>query len=901
MRIKTTLILPLLLVVLLVASASVVLAQTPAGTQIRNRSSATYEDLSGNTFTTTSNEVITIVLPVFGVSILPDDSGETPPVTPALTQNAIPGLTVYYRYDLTNTGNDNDSFDLLPIVDGANTTMTLAAADVRIHHDLNGNGVIDAGEPLISSGGVAGTLGPVAAGTTESIIVSYAVPVGAAAGEVAYVGVEGTSVGDPGQQDTRNYHLTTVVNDAVMTANFTGAPPVVFEGNQITYTLSGTNTGNNTANGVNVASVALTGVLLYDIIPIDPGSGNPLPLFGAPTGVPAGGTVVYLPNGSPTPPANPESWAWSLAPAAGDIAVGYVTAAGIVPGQSYNFSYQVTVPIGHPAGVVNNTSDLAYVDNDVATVDPTIVNSNNAPVTVGTIGDVLIGPAGAPQAGTPPLYNDDVTTVATAYANTSVDFVNTLRNDGNTSDMVNVMVDGASTIPGTWSVLFFQADGVTPLVDNGVDGMPDTGPLAVGASVNIVVRLVIPGTQPAGGPFDAVIRAESTNDPAEFNLTTDRITAVVAAGVDIGNYDGIPGSTNDVLVNLPGNPGASVDFPLDVINTSAGASDTYTLGSVVPAGWTATFYVDVNSNGVLDPAELVPVVSTGPVGASTEMNLIARVDVAAGAAPAVYPVSFTATSSNNPGESDTIANEVTVVSAAAVDFAPDQAGTTTPGGIIIYAHTVTNTGNVADTFDLTFVSSQGWSYVFYDALNNPIVSVTLAPGAFENITARLTVPAGATIGTVETGVLTATGQVTLVFDDATDITTIVAGNLSLIKSVAPLGDQLPGTDLDYTVDYSNVGTDDLTNVIVYDAVPTWTWFQVGSAANGTPPATVTAITVEYSDDSGATWGVYAPVSGGGGAPAGYDANVTNVRWVFTGNINAGGASTAGLTFTVQIQ
>ena len=42
------------------------------------------------------------------------------------------------------------------------------------------------------------------------------------------------------------------------------------------------------------------------------------------------------------------------------------------------------------------------------------------------------------------------------------------------------------------------------------------------------------------------------------------------------------------------------------------------------------------------------------------------------------------------------------------------------------------------------------------------------------------------------------------------------------------------------------------------------------------------------------------VSGGGGAPAGYDANVTNVRWTLTGTL-AGGDSTAdGVAFTVRI-
>ena len=83
-----------LVVAALMLASSAFAQTTPAGTQIRNRASATYQDLSGNTFTTVSNEVITVVLPVYGISILPDDSGETPPVTPALSQNAIGGQTM---------------------------------------------------------------------------------------------------------------------------------------------------------------------------------------------------------------------------------------------------------------------------------------------------------------------------------------------------------------------------------------------------------------------------------------------------------------------------------------------------------------------------------------------------------------------------------------------------------------------------------------------------------------------------------------------------------------------------------------------------------------------------------------------------------------------------------------
>ena len=899
MKTRHLLILPLVLTLVLVLSVASAFAQTtPAGTQIRNRASATYEDLVGNSYTALSNEVITVVLPVYGISILPDDSGETPPVTPAMSQNAIGGQTLFYSYTLTNTGNDNDSYTLAPLVDAVNTTMIIGLANVSIYHDINGNGVVDGGEPAISTGGVPGILGPVAASTSVNLIVTYAVPGTAATGQLAYIGVQGTSVGDVGQVDTRNYHRTTVVDDAVMTANLAGAPALVYDGDQITYTFTGSNSGTYSANGVTVGSVALTGVLMYDVIPINPGTGNPLPVFGAPTGSPAGGTVLYLPSGSSTA-GSPETWSWTLVAGAGDIAVAYVTSGAVVPGQSYSFSYQVTVPAGMTPGVLNNTAALAYVDNNVVTPNPTVVTSNNAPVTVGVLASVLIGPVGAPGAGTPPNYDDDLQSVATAYANTSVDFTNTIRNDGNSNDAVNVLLDGSSTVPGSWSVLFYHSDGITPLTDSDFDGNVDVGPLAPGASIDVVVRLIIPGSQGAGGPYAAVVRAQSANTPAEDNLTTDRVDAVLPAAVDIGNYDGAAGTTNNALVNQNTNPGTSVDFALDVIN-GGGSSDNFTLSSSVPGGWTVVFYLDANANGILDAGEVSPITSTGAVLAGVETNVIARVAVPAGTVPGVNGTSFTATSTVNATQSDTIANTVTVNTLASVLFDPDNAGNTTAGGTVAYAHTVTNNGNVADTFDLTYVSSQGWSYVFLDMRSTPIASVTLATGTSASVTARLTVPAGVPLGTVEVGVLTATGQVTLAADNATDVTTIVAGNLVLTKAVSPGGGQLPGTDLAYTVDYQNLGSSSLTTIAIYDAVPTWTQFQVGSATSGTAPASVTAIAIEYSDDNGGTW-TYAPVSGGGGAPAGYDANVTNVRWVLTGSLLAGASSTSGVGFTVRIQ
>jgi len=871
-------------------------AQTPAGTTIRNQASATFQDLVGNTYTATSNEVTTIVLPVYGVSVLPDDSGEDPPVTPAMSQTAIPGQTVYFSYNVTNTGNDVDTYTMQPLLDALNTTMTLGLGDITIYHDVNGNGVLDGGEPVISAGGVPGNLGPIAAGTTVSILVSYQVPPTAVAGEVAYVGVEATSVGDPAQIDTRNYHLTTVVSDATITATMSGLPANVDPGNTVTYTVTGANVGNDDAHGVTVASVGLTGVLIYDILPVNPSTGSPLALTGAPSGAPAGGSVLYLPAGSSTA-GSPETWLWSAGAVAGDIAIAYITNGDLVVGQNYSFTYDLDVPVDMPAGIINNDGAVAYIDNNPGTPDPTIVVTNNTQINVNVVADVLVGPAGVPDAGTPPNYDDDVQAIPLAYANTTVDFTNTVRNDGNAADEINITLDGASTIPAGWSVQFFRSDGVTPLNDTGIDGIPDVGLVNPGDTRDFIVRIFIPGTAAAGGPYDAVVRAISANDPTDSNLTTDRITQVNPAAVDIGNYDGAPG-TNNAPVNQNTDPGLDVDFALDVINTG-GSTDNYALSATFPAGWSVTFYEDANDNGTLDLPELTPIASIGPVVAGDEVHVIARVSVPAGEVPGVNNVTFRATSSNNPAIFDEITDTVTVNTAAAVTIDPDRNGTGTAGGTVRYTHTVTNTGNVGDTFMLSAVSSSGWSYAFFDLGNNPIASVTLNPAESQDIVVQVSIPGGVPLGTVETGTIMVTGNGTGATDSATDVTTIVAGNLVLTKSVIPAGAQVPGTDLTYRTDYSNVGTADLVSIVIFDAMPAWTQYQVGSASVGTLAPGIVGITVEFSDDGGSTW-AYAPASGGGGAPAGYDANVTNIRWILNGTLAGGDGTADGVSFVVRI-
>ena len=147
-------------------------------------------------------------------------------------------------------------------------------------------------------------------------------------------------------------------------------------------------------------------------------------------------------------------------------------------------------------------------------------------------------------------------------------------------------------------------------------------------------------------------------------------------------------------------------------------------------------------------------------------------------------------------------------------------------------------------------------------------------------------------------------------NDLTTIDAAVPPSISLVKSVSPGGQQIPGTDLLYRIDYTNTGGQPATNFIIVDpnianVDPAERVFhnvdlKVGSLTSS-PGSTGLVATFEYSNDGGTTW-TYTPVSGAGGAAAGYDRVVTNIRWSFAGNLSQTPPNNAGsVGFTVRIR
>jgi hypothetical protein len=122
--------------------------------------------------------------------------------------------------------------------------------------------------------------------------------------------------------------------------------------------------------------------------------------------------------------------------------------------------------------------------------------------------------------------------------------------------------------------------------------------------------------------------------------------------------------------------------------------------------------------------------------------------------------------------------------------------------------------------------------------------------------------------------------------------------IDLQKTVSPVGEQVPGTDLVYSVAYTNTGAAAAQTLVITDDIPANTDFKLNSESDTAPGGVTIAVAYWDIQAPGPPQWVTTPISDGT-APAGYARNITKIRWTFTGNlaVSAGGT----LSFTVRIQ
>ncbi|HEV3470651.1 MAG TPA: right-handed parallel beta-helix repeat-containing protein [Pyrinomonadaceae bacterium] len=206
------------------------------------------------------------------------------------------------------------------------------------------------------------------------------------------------------------------------------------------------------------------------------------------------------------------------------------------------------------------------------------------------------------------------------------------------------------------------------------------------------------------------------------------------------------------------------------------------------------------------------------------------------------------------------------------------------------------------------------------AYTSPVNGLNVGAETTSRFNFTLPVPAGVAVDAVLTATATAGGS-----------TSEFSGNVTVQNAppeiklekdcVSPAdceqAEQSPGTELTYTITFTNVGGSPAQNLVLFDIVPfsvdttagvivRSTDFKVGSMSfsPGDTGLTLPAAGIKHYSDAipfpapTPPWtpaAAYTP----GGAPGTFDANVTYVSWQFTGSMPAG--TSGSVSFTVRIR
>ncbi|MEI6180790.1 MAG: hypothetical protein WCP31_08545, partial [Chloroflexales bacterium] len=366
----------------------------------------------------------------------------------------------------------------------------------------------------------------------------------------------------------------------------------------------------------------------------------------------------------------------------------------------------------------------------------------------------------------------EVITRPAGTANITVTYL--LTNTGNVSD--TFAVTPSATTP-------------TSSITGVVTYTPPLTSLAPGATAAVTVTYSVPsGT--TEGTYTSTITATAVGAmllPPPPAAQGRVVTLIVVGGGAVVIEPGTP-SVNPVLPSVP------VTVTNIVTNTgNATVPITVGLRTPLPSGWTARILA-----------------TTCPISLTwgTSCTFTVEAVVPAGWPPGVVNLTVFATADNTampitvPDVTYEALNSVTVDVVRSLVLAPT--GLTATGGpsqVITFTHTLTNTGNAADSFDLTVAQSDSrWTTIV-----SPTVLTNVAVGV--PTTVQVIAVGGANIlgGTTNAITLTATGQTSGPSQSVTDTLTmasISAGDLS------PGGRNNvdAGQTVSYTLTVTNTGT-----------------------------------------------------------------------------------------------
>lgn len=828
----------LLIVMTLVLIPLQTWALTAANTMIRNQASATFKDEAGTAYNVTSNMVETLVQQVAGLELVQTQ-----------TKLASSGSSVDFPHVVTNTGNGDDSFTL------ASAEMTGDAfnfTNVKFYADVNQDGQADDLSSPITQTPV------LKAGESFSFVAVADVPAGLSDASSGQYTLTAASAFTPAEQKT-NIDTAEVNTSAVLdvTKSMSATQGTAGSGNY-TVTLRYHNSSQLDATNVTVIDALPTGMTYVANSARWSEAGNTILSDANPSDIQGSTqTITYCAY---------DSSCVGLPEAAQDAdtnSTNQVTAiiAQVGAGVTGEIRFEVRIAANVPASVLTNTAE--YLFNDGTATTPSF---NTNPVkfeVVQNVGVVTNGSVGVSADGT----SEPIIVASIPQGGTAV-FQDYVWNTGNGVDSFDLTLIN-STFPAGTVLHLFQADGFTPLLDTNGNGTPDTGNLDSNTNALIVIKAVLPPSATGTTPYSVTLNATSFKDDSQSNPAINTLNSIGANSVDLTNdlaldstpvpATGIPGQgagpePAPVTVNNA-MPGSKTEFVLYVNNTST-VADNFNLQTstdssfatiALPAGWQVRF---------LDEQGKV-ITNTGTIAAGTSKRVFAEVILPANATSSSVDLYFR-TLSPVTGASDIKHDAVAVGAVTDLILYPDNSGQVLPGGSIVYSHWLSNQGNV-DKTNISLATTDendGWTSLLYaDTDGNGVLSggdqrlstiPNLAAGETVLIFAKVLAASDIQLGIANVTTVQATWDGGASSTQAIDVTTTNSSDVSIRKQQAldtncdgieetsftyALFTAEPGQCVVYQLIATNTGAEQVRNVRIQDATPSYTVF---NTAGGLP-------------------------------------------------------------------
>jgi uncharacterized repeat protein (TIGR01451 family) len=778
------------------------------------------------------------------------------------TTDLVAGEEVIFEFSVTNTGN-------------------VLLTDVTVTDPLTGLSTIDCGD---DGDNVIPTMAP---GANVECVATYTitqddVDTGVLQNTATVTGTPPAGLDPPSDSSTKNSPFDPEpAIDVQKAANFT-AP--LSAGDEITYTIAVTNTGN-----VSLTEIVVTDPLL-DLSPIDCGDGNAVIARMAPGG-PRLCTATY-------------------AVTQADVDGGGVTNTASVTGTPPFGLPPVTddstldVPIPpQPALTLDKTADAdePVTAGDVITYSFTVTNTGNVTLSEVTVSDPLVGDAAIDCGdGTnviDALAPDGGVTCTASYTVTQADV-----DSGNVTNLASVTGTPPSGVPltpvqDTTTVIAEQISAMT--LEKLSDAAPDvalgdvitylfvvenTGSVSL-TGVTVSDPLVGLSAIDCGGGSPTI----ATLAPAEPPVTCVATYTVAQADVDAGQVtntataSGVPPEgappltppTDTEDVPIVRQPALTLVKSADPTTaTAAGDEIAYSFevtnsGNVTLTAVTVTDELDGLS--AIDCGDGTPTIATlapaDPPVICTATYIVTQADVDAGE----VTNTATATGTPPPGSppltppTDTVDVPIAPGPALSLEKSSDAVEPVAAGDLITYSFEVANTGNVTLT-DVTVTDPLPDLSVIDCGDGTPTIALLAPADPPVTCTATYTVTQADVDAGAVTNTATATGtppegSPPLTPPTDTDEVPIVREPaLTLVKSAEPATATAAGDVITYSFLVTNTGNVTLTGVTVSDPLVGLTPIDCGSGSNviatlapADPPVTCTATyTVTQADvDNGA--------------------------------------------------